>query len=207
MKEVTKTIGRKECQVNSPLINILIRTKNRPDKFKRCIESVLNQTYTNVKIIVYDNSTITSYVKWEHERILDNTPCIGFSYNLFCNDLKEKVNEGWMFFLDDDDFLNTPTALEEIAVELTNPNEAVICQFVRANGKPKPSDELMDRGMIVSGRIGMPCIILHSNHKNIAQFTNTENADFLFIKEVSQKLPCKFVKKILVNSKKRNYGN
>jgi len=192
--------------MENPKINILIRTKNRPLAFSSCIESIKKQTYTNYNIIVYDNSTITSYIRWgTYQVIKDNTPCKGYEYNLFCNDLKEAVNEGYWFVLDDDDTLENENSLAEIAVELTDPNQAVICQFLRGVN-PKPSNELMDKKMIVNGRIGMPCIILHHTQKNIATFTDKVNADYLFIKEVSQKLPCKFVKKILVNSPKRNFG-
>ena len=40
-----------------PLVSILIPTYNRPDYFKIAFESALNQTYTNIEIIVCDNST------------------------------------------------------------------------------------------------------------------------------------------------------
>lgn len=192
--------------MEKPLINILIRTNDRPNGFRSCMESIKKQTYTNYHIIIYDNSSITSYIKWgTYQVIQDNTPCKGYEYNLFCNTLKEKVNEGYYFFLDDDDTLHDENSLAEISEELTDPNQAVICQFLRAN-KPKPSNEFMDNKLIVNGRIGMPCIILHHSQKNIAHFTDKVNADYLYIKEVSQKIPCKFVKKILVNSPKRNFG-
>lgn len=193
--------------MENPKINILIRTKNRPLAFSSCIESIKKQTYTNYNIIVYDNSTITSYIRWgTYQVIKDNTPCKGYEYNLFCNALKEEVYEGYFFYLDDDDTLENENSLSEIAVELTDQNQAVICQFLRRGIIKKPSDDLIDKKLIINGRIGMPCIILHHTHKNIAKFTDKVNADFLFIKEVSQKLPCKFVKKILVNSPHRNWG-
>jgi glycosyltransferase involved in cell wall biosynthesis len=34
------------------MITILIRTSNRPQQFKRCIDSVINQTYKDWKVIV-----------------------------------------------------------------------------------------------------------------------------------------------------------
>lgn len=40
-----------------PLVSILIPTYNRPDYFKIAFESALNQTYSNIEIIVCDNST------------------------------------------------------------------------------------------------------------------------------------------------------
>ena len=40
-----------------PLVSILIPTYNRPDYFKIAFESALNQTYSNIEVIVCDNST------------------------------------------------------------------------------------------------------------------------------------------------------
>lgn len=192
LKEVTNNIGKKEQQMNNPKINILIRTMDgRESQLAKCLNSITSQTYKNIEVKVHhDNSKVNE----------------GYHYNLFCNTLKEQVNDGFYFFLDDDDNIHNENSLAEIAVELTDPNQAVICQFLRSGTKRKPSDEMMDRKEIINGKIGMPCIILHHTQKNIAQFTNTENADYLFIKEISEKLPCKFVKKILVNSPKRSFG-
>lgn len=56
--------------MSSPLVTIGIPTYNRADSFLRtCIESVLNQTYNNIEIIVSDNNS------------KDNTEEVVLSYN------------------------------------------------------------------------------------------------------------------------------
>jgi len=40
---------------NSPLISIIINCFNGQKYLKECVESVLNQTYTNWEIIFWDN--------------------------------------------------------------------------------------------------------------------------------------------------------
>ena len=42
--------------LDSPLVSILIPTHNRPDYFRKTLESVLAQTYKNLEIIVSDDS-------------------------------------------------------------------------------------------------------------------------------------------------------
>ena len=40
------------------LINVVIPTYNRENKIKKCIESVLNQTYQNIELIIVDDGSI-----------------------------------------------------------------------------------------------------------------------------------------------------
>ena len=42
--------------MNPPLVSIIVPVYNqRPDFLRECIESVINQTYTNIEIIISDN--------------------------------------------------------------------------------------------------------------------------------------------------------
>src|SRR5690242_2433625 len=125
--------------MSQPLINILIRTSNRPELFTRCLESVRQQTYKNYHIVVgYDRFTALDYIpedleKWSVSAHDESQP---YYYDIYCNILKMTVKHGWFFFLDDDDTLATPTVLEELAAHLTEPG-AIICQMLR-NNFPKP---------------------------------------------------------------------
>lgn len=116
-----------------------------------------------------------------------------------------QCEEGFMFFLDDDDRLANPNVLTNISKHLTDPNTAIICQFLRGT-RPKPSDLLMNTKQIIRGKIGLPCIFLHHSKKHIADFVATEDADYRFIRDVSQRMKVKWVKQVVVSSPKRNYG-
>lgn len=127
----------------------------------------------------------------------------GFSYNLYCNSLKNMVSEGFYFFLDSDDTL-IPGALSKIAPHLEE-DRPVICQMLR-NGRPKPADIYMDKRGVIKGRIGMPCLIVHSKHKDLFTFTATEDADYQWIKTISEQLDCKFIKIPVVDAGQRSNG-
>lgn len=189
------------------LLNLLIRTSNRPIQFKRCIESIYAQTSKDINIIVsYDREEALDYIPHyiSKVRVWPEINAL-YPYNLYCNDLKRLVTSGWFAYLDDDDFIINPRSIEKIRTHLLNKDEAVICQFTR-NGRVKPPFRQMDEGRIVKGYIGMPCIFLHHSHKDVAEFRATEDADYFFIKEVAEKMKTKFVTIPVVESPKRNWG-
>lgn len=127
----------------------------------------------------------------------DVTP--GFQYNLYCNDLKEQLTEGWGFYLDSDDYV-IPGAIDRIIPYLSY-NKVVICQMLR-NGKPKPANVTQ----IKRGFIGGPCIFFHHSLKHLSNWTDDEAGDWHFIEGMIRKVPYNFVKIPVVDAGKRNYG-
>lgn len=190
----------------SPLINILIRTSYRPAQFARCLESIRAQTYRNIRIVVgHDRATALEYIPKEIERhfvYADNS--LPYYYDVYCNELKLLVNEGWFFFLDDDDVLACPTVLEELADQLKIPG-AIICQFLR-NGVAKPRDNYIRNKIIAEGKIGLPCLVLHSKHKELSGLDGQKGGDYRYIKEVTDQVPTKFIALPLVSAGPRGHG-
>lgn len=164
------------------MITALIRThKGREELFQRAIESCEIQ---GVNVIDYYD-----YLG----------PRPDYSYNLLCNILKEQVPDGsFFFFLDSDDYL-IPGAIEELLPHLEE-DKAIIVKMLR-NGRAKPSENRIERG-----RIGLPCLVLHSKHKHIADVAAFAHGDFMWIRGVSQKLPVKYVDVVLVDVGKRSHG-
>ena len=180
------------------MITILIRTSNRPTQFKRCIESIMNQTYKDFKVIVYVNGI--DYVE-ENEKI---TKIIdtkkhrrNFFWNLFCNELKLKVNEGHMFFLDDDDILIDNDVLLRLS-KLLDENTSYICRMKRHN-LIMPSKICFENKIVVRGDIGMPCIILHHSDKMKSFFDDRKAGDFRFIRDMRNKTFLKWIDLVLVD--------
>lgn len=171
------------------MLTILIRTHGKRDLTKT-LQSIYNQTYSNIRIeIVTDGIDVSP------------NPAHGkYFYNHYCNILKEKVNEGWFMFLDSDDHLANDFVIENIAKHFDSTG-AILCQMSRDNGRIKP-----ERNEVRSGRIGLPCLILHSKYKNLADIAPVENGDYLWIKKVTDSIPYKFVQQIVVHSPKRNFG-
>jgi glycosyltransferase involved in cell wall biosynthesis len=185
----------------------LIRTSNRPVQFARCLESIRNQTYQNVRIVVgFDYLRALEYIPKGIERQMvyaDKTlPCY---YDCYCNQLKLNTEIDWFFFLDDDDILASPTVLQELSEHLTGPQEAIICQFLR-NGVPKPADNYIRKRVIWEGKIGLPCLVLHSKYKDLSGLDGQKAGDYRYIKEVTDQVPTKFIALPLVSSGPRGFG-
>jgi glycosyltransferase involved in cell wall biosynthesis len=191
-----------------PKITILIRVHRRPTLLARCIHSVKIQTYPNWDIIAsYEDDIdfklikengITKYIKVEKE----SENCF---FNLYCNHLKDKVEDGYFFFLDSDDMLINETALEDLSEHLINEDELIICQFMRGSN-PKPSNELIKQKIIQHSKIGLPCLIIHSKYKNIAHLGDTTDADYYYAMELFSYLKTKFISLPVVQCDRRSYG-
>jgi len=195
-------------------ITILIRTHQGREKLlKRLMDSIARQTYKDIKIIMsYEDdeflfSTIMQYDNVHSIRVYPQREKGETFYNLYCNDLKDKVEDGWFAYFDSDDYLASDDALEKIAPYLNeNKCRAVICQMSRCNGKIKPSDEMIDNEQIISGKIGMPCIFVHHTLKNKVDFTEHDNSDYIYIKSISEIAKTTFVKQIVIHSPIRLNG-
>lgn len=191
----------------NPLINILIRTSNRPTLFSRCLASVQAQSYQNYRIIVgYDHASGLSYIPDDLTKIyVFADRDLPYFYDCYCNVLKVLVTDGWFLFLDDDDILTRPTILEKLVSHLTHPHEAIICQFLR-NGIAKPRGNYIRNRIVAEGKIGLPCLVLHSKHKNLSGLDGQKAGDYRYIKEVTDSVPTKFIELPLVTCDRRSYG-
>lgn len=196
--------------MTEPLINILIRTCGRKNLFARCMATINRQTYTNLRIIV--GKDLRHEVDYSY--IPENVECFGlytenrdpYYYNEYCNQLKSEVREGWFLFLDDDDYFPHDRVLERLSEHLTEPNRPVIVQFER-NSKPKPMNSFMERRLIISGHIGLPCLIMHADYRELGRIgTTTDEGDFEYIRQVAMKLRPKFVNMIVVATDRRSWG-
>lgn len=209
-----------------PLINILVRTSFRPEEFVRCINSIIEQTYKNVKVIVCTDKAKELYADGTYydfiETVLENRglryyilPLIStgvpFHWNFYCNNLKDRVTDGWFMYLDDDDYLAGPDKLKSMALvlEVIDPGKGVICQFNRGTrAKPdfyKGDLYITDTGQVVPssitrGKIGGSCIFLHHSQKDIANWDGKKAADYRFIRDVAAKIPLVFVPTVVVQA-------
>lgn len=195
-----------------PHITILLRVHRREELLKRCVDSIKVQSHYNLSIFC-------SFEDDEDLELVKKYGCFGFSafkvernesegdcwFNLYLNTLKDNVNDGWFIVVDSDDWLADNTVLDKLSYHLTNEDEFVIFQYQRKNAI-KPSMNQIAQKRIVSGHIDMSCFALHSKHKNIANFDNSENTDYKFIKEVSQKLPTKFIPLLVTKTDRRSRG-
>lgn len=95
-----------------PLVSILIPTYNRPDYFRKALDSALAQTYRNLEVVVCDDSTDDRTESLMRREYLGKRPNLRYYRNVenlgqFDNDLKLlRLAKGeYVNFLMDDDLL------------------------------------------------------------------------------------------------------
>ena len=201
---------------NNFLINILIRNTYRPTSFKKCINSILLQTCQNYKIIMcYDDKNCLEYLN-EYK---NNTKIEIFKatevdrnqkafYNLYCNQLLDKVHEGWIIFLDDDDMLATPDVLKTITLLLNNTNDLLFWKFKRPDRLVYPNINILAKDTVAS------CgYCFNSKYKDLSQWTLKQEGDYNYINGLVKKNNFNkyFIDKILTKTtfedmKVGNYG-
>jgi glycosyltransferase involved in cell wall biosynthesis len=194
-----------ELKKEETLINILTRTSNRPVGFKICRESIQNQTYKNIRHIVsYDTDEDLDYLKlYKNIDLLKVSPILeepigegaraGYRfapYNLYCNNLMDEVEEGWILFLDDDDRLSGTEVVEKMVndIKKSSKNTLLIWRMEYPDGKILPPMEHMDRKTIKMNHIGAPCFTFHSKYKNKARWDCWKAGDFFFLNQLFQKI-------------------
>ena len=169
--------------------NILIRTSNRPNEFKRCLKSIYDQNYSNIFLIIgYDNSDTLNYIQSENisiNHILIDLQRYWFSkfdyyYNLYCNELLKHVNNGWCFFLDDDDEIICPNTLYEInniIISHKIQKDFIIIFYTYRDDKIL---KVADKKNPQSGEISISSFLFHSKYSNLSIFTTNCAGDFDF---------------------------
>lgn len=120
--------------------SIITPTYKRPDELKRCIESVLNQSYKDWEMIVINDfpeipleqtlSTLSGHLpkgkETEHEKniqkikFFENEKNMGNNFSKNFAFTKVSGDSDYVIFLDDDDWFS-PNALEELNIFLSSP--------------------------------------------------------------------------------------
>ncbi len=113
----------KSEDIKKPLVSIIIPTYGRPDMLKRAIDSVLNQTYPNIELLVVDDNGVEGRFREETEAIINRyNNCQNLRYIKYENNVNASFarNQGikqskgmYIAFLDnDDEMLNRKIELQ-----------------------------------------------------------------------------------------------
>ena len=170
-------------------INILIRTSDRPEYFRRCVESIRNQVHTDYRIIVSaDSESTAAYVReCGIEPVMVPTYTRNnvdtFPWNLYLNILKLQVKEGFIMFLDDDDFLIDRHSLE-IIDENASEDALLVYRMVYPDGRILPDDEFFGKTPFERKHISMQVFCFNSKYKNRVHFDSKRAGDFRFINQM-----------------------
>ncbi len=176
------------------LINILIRTGFRPQLFARCLQSITDQNYPNLRVIVSIDRDCDYVPSWcDVIRVSPGNE--SYTYDCYLNALKEIVTDGYFFALDDDEVL-AKDCLSKIIFD----NPAIIHK-IDYMGKIIPT-----RQGVFLGEIGMPSIMLHHSLKNLANFDGGNHGDYNFIKAIEAQVALYYSDLVLVRVDRKGNG-
>jgi len=172
-------------KANFKPFNILIRTSNRPNYFRKCINSILNQTYINYHVyICYDKKESLSYLN-EYKNcdkitffyVNDSSP-EKYKFNLYCNHLLDRVENGYIIFLDDDNYFISNDILSIINISLKK-TKILTWKFLRPD-KLIYKEDL--NSPLVLGEIDTSNVCFCSSIKNDARWNDKQYGDYNFFK-------------------------
>lgn len=170
---------------------ILIRNTYRPTLFKRCIQSVLHQRYPNYEVIMcYDDDRCLEYLE-KYMKTEDYPNVTVFKvqppdktkshfYNLYMNELLDRVKDGWILALDDDDVFLTPLALKKISLRIKTTEDVLFWKF-------KLGDQLiypLNFQDIRVGRVDTAGFCFHSKYKHVSRWIARRCGDFHFLRHL-----------------------
>jgi glycosyltransferase involved in cell wall biosynthesis len=154
-----------------PLVNIVIRTSNRPIAFRRCIDSVLSQDYSNINIIaVCDDDKSLEYTRpYPCRYIVPKTVKRTKRPDTYAHGIWFPANDyirqldlsGYVYILDDDDYLYYDEAISDI-MKLCEPDKLVISRY-KLNGKTLPAISWGKKPTLYD--IDSSCMLYHSEHQ------------------------------------------
>lgn len=211
--------------MHKPLINILTRTSNRPNGFKLTRNSIEMQTYKNINhIISYDNEDDLNYlnqysnltlVKIDKNELIksDNskTPNTGkySPHNLYFNEMVKYVNDGWVLYIDDDDYFKDEYSIEKIVNEISKSDDdtLIFWQFRLGDNLILPKDLSKDNPPKLYS-IGGETICFNYKYKDIVIWDGWKCSDFRIIDKLFNNVPkFRFINEVLVIAPKPGLGN
>jgi hypothetical protein len=196
--------------MSRPSINIITRTSNRPKGFERNYLSIKNQTYDNINhIVIYDNQNdfddyVSKYdgitpIGIDREK-LKNDYSGPFFYNkyfwpsyhnLYFNPVLKTIEDGWIIFLDDDDYFKDEYTVETIANLLVDEDTIYIWKMLVGDSNVIPRDNAFETKKIELGNIGGSCFTVHSKWGKNIEWDAFKCADFRYINSLDKMVPHK----------------
>ncbi len=154
--------------MNPPFFSIIIPTYHAGQTLHRCLESILQQTDTDLEVIIQDGGST------------DGTAQVASRFDAACvkffaepdrgiydamNKAIERSSGTWLLFLGSDDYLYKPTVLADMRAELVATN----AQLVYGNVKMVGDTPWAKDGSIYRGETTLPELLLH-NYSHQATF-------------------------------------
>ena len=176
---------------NNILINILTRTGRRYYYFKTLEKSIQLQTYTNIRHIKSNDNPECNYLKNDNNtiKVKQQKRKGNAFYNLYLNEMANKIIDGWVIILDDDSKLIDNNFITKLADECkkTKNNEIIIYQiYLDKNFYKMPSDINFKNKKISLGNFDMAGFCCHYTVFKQFKFDASQEGDFNFINNIQK---------------------
>lgn len=181
-----KRINKKEGEVMNKLISVIIPIYNSENYMKKCIESIIHQTYKNLEIIlVNDGSKDKSLEKCEYYKRIDKRVVVVNKKNGGAASARNKgidiCKGSYISFIDSDDWIDLDT-FEVLSREFCNDYDIIIFNSItECNNNQTINNKGSKRKYIMDSK---EAIIKMNSYTGI---TNSQ-CDKLFKKELFDKL-------------------
>ena len=183
---------------SNPSVYLLLRTHNRPEEFRRCIESISKQSVIPKIIIISDDKkddyinkiTLPHQVfhpifKKPRWWIRHHNP-----FNDYFNQVLSLISDGqYVYYLDDDDELVDTDWIKTILKENV---DLLIGRFQLGQSH----EGKFIGGDVVRGKIGGSCIAIRSKIAREFKWPSRGAGDFIFISQICKKYEPKFISMI-----------
>ena len=171
--------------------NVIIRTANRPLAFAACIQSVLNQDYKNIRIIVVcdDDSSIDYVNEYQYVCTIYRPKPVRqikspggmsygrwFPYNDYIKQVQDNViKDGYIFIMDDDDMYTDDSAISKVmrVAKL----EYLVLWRVKL-GAITPPDDLWEKRIVKVQNISAIGMCYHFSQKHRSDWSPFKRADY-----------------------------
>jgi len=181
--------------MSKPLINILIRTSERPHLFDRLMKSIDYPVNVIVSIDTdekYPKKYDVEIVRVKHER---RRGAKHFPWNLYFNRLLARVKDGYVIYLDDDVEL-LPGVLKKIA-ENVKKNKLLIWKYRFANGRVIPEKQFWGK-QPARQHIDSGCFAHHIEHA--VKWDGGRAGDYRVARQLYQKIGAIWLDEVLVQA-------
>ena len=181
-------------------LNILTRTSKRPNFFRDCKKSIELQTYSNIRhIVCYDSNSCLDYIPkkdvFHVKKLKEPTleiiePPLKFApYNLYLNTLNEKVKEGYIMYLDDDDVFDHSYSVDRIMQNITSEDNLILWR-VKFPHSLIPEDEYFGKKPELY-HVSMIGFAYHHKYSKLVKFDEMSCGDYRYVTKLWDIIPNK----------------
>lgn len=126
------------------LISVIVPVYNVEKYLKECVDSILNQTYTNIEIILVDDGSKdkSGAICDEYEKVDNRVKAIHKQNGGVCsarNLALSEISGEWIAFIDSDDWIESNYIEELYKCAIDTNSDIVACGYNRVTGQNKES--------------------------------------------------------------------